>query len=150
MNQQGSSMLQSKTTLYTLLILGLLSINISFAEDVIYLKSTVPCLVEVFPAPEAPALSEKMGCGEKATVLERRGPIVKIQVGKDKTVWVAGKHTTTDTPAEYEVLRLIEYQKKIEAELASLNEQVNRLSEQSTKLINALVAAEAGRKAEER
>ncbi|MEA1889816.1 MAG: hypothetical protein U9N50_08570 [Pseudomonadota bacterium] len=139
-------MKQRKSVSRILIILGFLSINASFAEEVVYLKSTEPCLVEAYPAPEAAPLPEKLSCDEKAMLLERRGPIVKIKTGKDKVVWVMGTNTTSDAPAELEVLRLMEYQKKIEAELASLNDQVNRLSETSSKLIDALIAAEAEKK----
>ena len=40
----------------------------------------------------------------------------------------------------------MDYQKKIEGELALLNKKVKALSETSEKLINALIAAEAGKK----
>ena len=125
---------------------GLLVYNLSFAEEVVYLKPTEPCLVEAYPAPEASPLPEKLICGEKATILERRGPIVRVQIGKDKVVWVIAKNTTPDVPAELEVVRLMDYQKKIEGELAVLNKKVKALSETSEKLINALIAAEAGKK----
>ena len=95
------------------ILTGLLVYNLSFAEEVVYLKSTEPCLVEVYPAPEASPLPEKLSCGEKVTILERRGPIMRVQAGEDKIVWVVAKNTTLDVPAELEVLRLLDYQKKI-------------------------------------
>lgn len=135
-----------KIKLVARMLTGLLVYNLSFAEEVVYLKSTEPCQVEAYPAPEAPPLPEKLSCGEKATILERRGPIVRVQIGEDKLVWVVAKNTTLDVPAELEVLRLLDYQKKIEEELAMLNEKVKALSETSKKLISALLAAEAAKK----
>jgi hypothetical protein len=126
-------------------VAGLLSCNVSIADEVVYLKSSAPCQVNAYPAPEAQPLSEKLNCGEKVTVLERRGPIIRVRAGEDKVVWVIANDTTSDEPAEVEVRRLTEYQKKIEAELADLNNQVKRLSESSAKLINALMAAEAAK-----
>jgi hypothetical protein len=128
------------------IITGLLVYKLSSAAEIVYLKSMEPCLVEAYPAPEAAPLAEKLSCGEKATVLERRGPSMRVQIGEDKIVWVVAKNTTTEVPAELEVVRLMDYQKKIEGELAVLNEKVNALSETSEKLINALIAAEAGKK----
>jgi hypothetical protein len=135
-----------KIKLVARIVAGLLVYNLSFAEEVVYLKSTEPCLVNAYPAPEASPLPEKLNCGEKATILERRGPIVRIQIGEDKVVWVIAKDTTPEAPAELEVLRLMDYQKKIEGELAVLNDKVKALSETSEKLINALIAAEAVKK----
>ena len=131
------------SNLFFYLIAGLLASSVSFAEEVVYLKSSEPCLVNAYPAPEAAPLPDKLNCGVKVTVLERRGPILRVQMGENKVVWVVEKDTTQDVPAEMEVQRLTEYQKKIEAELEDLNEQVKKLSETSTKLINALMAAEA-------
>jgi len=125
---------------------GLLILNVSVANEVVYLKSAGPCLVTVYPAPAAAPLSEKLGCGEKASLLERQDRFVRVQVGEDRIVWIADRNITAEAPAEYEVLRLMEYQKKIEAELTSLNDQVSRLSEKSSKLIDALIAAEAAKK----
>ena len=127
------------------ILTGLLVVNLSFAEEVVYLKSSKPCQVEVYPAPEAQPLAEKLNCGARATILERRGPIVKIQIGEDNAVWVIAKDTTVEAPAELEVLRLQEYQKKIERELAELNDKVKALSETSEKLIDALIATEAAK-----
>ena len=135
-----------KIKLIARILTGLLVYNLSFAEEVVYLKSTEPCLVEAYPAPEASSLPEKLSCGEKATILERRGPIVRVQIGEDKVVWVVAKNTTLDVPAELEVVRLMDYQKKIEGELKVLNDKVKALSETSEKLINALIAAEAEKK----
>ena len=131
------------SNLFFYLIAGLLASSVSFAEEVVYLKSSEPCLGNAYPAPEAAPLPDKLNCGVKVTVLERRGPILRVQMGENKVVWVVEKDTTQDVPAEMEVQRLTEYQKKIEAELEDLNEQVKKLSETSTKLINALMAAEA-------
>ncbi len=128
------------------MLAGLLVVNLSFAEEVVYLKSSKPCQVEVYPAPEAQPLAEKLNCGTRATILERRGPSIKIQIGKQEAVWVIAKDTTTEAPAELEVLRLQGDQKKIERELAELNEKVKMLSETSEKLINALLAAEVVKK----
>jgi hypothetical protein len=128
---------------------GLLAYNLSCAADVVYIKSTEPCLVEAYPAPEAPPLAEKLQCGEKVMVLERRGPIVKIQLAEDNNaVWVIAKETTTAVPAELELQRLLNYQKNIEEELAVLNGKIKALTETSEKLINALIAAEAAKKRE--
>jgi len=91
-------------------------------------------------------LSEKLNCGEKASLLERQGRFVRVQVSENRIVWIADRNIAAEAPAEQEVVRLMEYQKKIEAELASLNDQVSRLSEKSSKLINALIAAEASKK----
>ena len=119
--------------------------NVAIADEVVYLKSSMPCQVDAYPAPEAPPLQEKLNCGQQVTVLERRGPIMRVRIGEDKVIWVVAKDTTTDIPAEVEVQRLTEYQKEIEAELDELNEQVKKLSETSTKLIDALMAAEAAK-----
>lgn len=135
-------------SLFPALVLMLAS-SAAIAEEVVYLKSSEPCLVEAYPAPEASPLAEKYSCGLKAALLERRGPIMKVKIGDDEVIWVAVKDTTNDVPAELEVQRLTAYQEKIEAELDELNEQVKKLSETSTKLINALMAAEAS-KANER
>ncbi len=134
-----------KIKLVARILTGLLVYNLSFAEEVVYLKSAEPCMVEAYPAPEAPPLPEKLNCGERVTILERRGPIVRVQIGEDKVVWVVSKNTTPDVPAELEILRLMDYQKKIEGELAVLNDKVKALSETSEKLINALIAAEAAK-----
>jgi hypothetical protein len=130
----------------TRILTGLLVVNLSFADEVVYLKSSKPCQVQVYPAPEAQPLAETLNCGTRATILERRGPIVKIQVGEGKAVWVIANDTTAEAPAELEVLRLQDYQKKIERELAELNDKVKVLSETSEKLINALLAAEVAKK----
>ena len=123
----------------------MLASSVAMAEEVVYLKSSEPCQVEAYPAPEAPPLAEKYSCGLQATLLERRGPIMKLKIGDDEVIWVVAKDTTKDVPAELEVQRLTAYQKKIEAELDELNEQVKKLSETSAKLINALMAAEAAK-----
>lgn len=133
------------TIITTVLATGLLLLNVSLAEEVVYLKPAEPCKVTVYPAPDVAPLSEKLSCGEKAILLEREGQFARVQMGENIIVWVTDKNITANTPAEYEVLRLLKYQKKIEAELASLNKQVNRLSEKSSKLINALIAAEAAK-----
>ncbi|GBE08939.1 hypothetical protein BMS3Bbin11_00958 [bacterium BMS3Bbin11] len=125
---------------------GLLVFNVSVANEVVYLKSAEPCLVTVYPAPDATPLSEKLNCGEKASLLERQGRFVRVQVSENRIVWIADRNIAAEAPAEQEVVRLLEYQKKIEAELASLNDQVSRLSEKSSKLISALIAAEASKK----
>ena len=130
--------------LFPTLVLMLAS-SAAIAEEVVYLKSSEPCQVEAYPAPEASPLAKKYSCGLKSSLLERRGPIMNVKIGDDEVIWVAVKDTTTDVPAELEVLRLTAYQKKIEAELDQLNEQVKKLSETSTKLINALMAAEAAK-----
>lgn len=139
-------MLQCKLKFVNRLFAGLLVYNVSFAEETVYLKSSEPCLIAVYSAPDSKPLPENSKCGEKAAVLERQGHFARIQLNEDKIVWVENKNITGDVPAELEVLRLMEYQKKIEAELASLNDQVNALSETSEKLINALIAAEAEKK----
>ena len=139
-------MYNTKIKFVARVVAGLLVYNLSFAEEVVYLKSTEPCVVEAYPAPEASPLPEKLNCDDKATILERRGPILRVQVGADKIVWVIAKNTTPDVPAELEILRLLDYQKKIEGELAVLNDKVKALSETSEKLINALIAAEAEKK----
>ncbi|MFW2440586.1 MAG: hypothetical protein ACN4GR_14600 [Arenicellales bacterium] len=134
------------TKFITGLVAGLLIFDVSIAAEVVYLRSTEPCLVSVYPAPDAAPLSEKLSCGEKASLLERQGGFVRIQVGENRIIWIADGNITVEKPAEQEVLHLMEYQKKIEAELASLNDQVNKLSETSSKLIEALIAAEAAKK----
>ena len=134
------------TKFITGLVAGLLIFDVSIAEEVVYLRSAEPCLVSVYPAPDAAPLSEKLSCGEKASLLERQGGFVRIQVGENRIIWIADGNITDEAPAEQEVLHLMEYQKKIEAELASLNDQVNKLSETSSKLIEALIAAEAAKK----
>lgn len=141
--EKGRCMHQISTIFITGLVVGLLTINVSIADEVVYLRSTEPCLVTVYPAPDAAPLSEKLSCGEKASLLERQGGFVRVQISENSIVWVADGNITAEAPAEQEVLRLMEHQKKIEAELASLNDQVNRLSETSSKLIEALIAAEA-------
>jgi len=134
------------TKFITGLTTGLLIFNVSIADEVVYLRSTEPCLVTVYPAPDAAPLSEKLSCGEKASLLERQGSFVRVQIGENRIVWMADGNITAEAPAEQEVLRLMDNQKKIEAELANLNDQVNRLSETSSKLIDALIAAEAEKK----
>jgi len=138
------------TIITTVLVTVLLVLNVSLAEEVVYLKPAESCKVTVYPALDVAPLSEKLNCGEKAILLERKGQFARVQMGENIIVWVADKNITGNTPAEYEVLRLLKYQKKIETELASLNDQVNRLSENSSKLIDALIAAEADKKAVER
>lgn len=128
------------------IVTGLLAFNVSIADEVIYLKSAEPCRIKAYPAPDTAPLSEKLNCGEKASLLERQGRFVRVQISEDRIVWVADRNIAVEAPAEQKVLRLMEYQKKIEAELASLNDQVNRLSETSSKLIEALIAAEAAKK----
>jgi hypothetical protein len=139
-------MLQTRTKFVAILIVGFLACSVTFAEEVGYLKSSEPCRVVVYSAPDSTPLSEKMQCGEKIVVLERQGNFARIQNNEDKIVWVEIKNITADVPAEQEVLRLIEYQKKLETELDELNDQVKQLSETSTKLINALIAAEEEKK----
>jgi len=146
LSQKGRCMHQISTKFSTGLVAGLLTLNVSIADEVVYLRSTEPCLVTVYPAPDAAPLSEKLSCGEKASLLERQGSFVRVQIGESRIVWIADGNITAEASAEQEVLRLMEYQKKIEAELASLNDQVNRLSETSSKLIEALIAAEAEKK----
>ncbi len=138
------------TIITTVLATGLLLLNVSLAEEVVYLKPAEPCKVTVYPAPDVAPLSEKLNCGEKAILLEREGQFARVQMGENIIVWVPEKNLTGATPAEYEVLRLLKYQKKIEAELASLSDQVTRLSENSSKLIEALIAVEAAKKAGQR
>jgi len=138
------------TIITTVLVTVSLLLNVSLAEEVVYLKPAKPCKVTVYPAPDVAPLSEKLTCAEKAILLERKGQFARVQMGENIIVWVADKNLTGNTPAEYEVLRLLKYQKKIETELANLNKQVNRLSEKSSKLIDALMAAEAAKKAGER
>ena len=72
-----------KISFVSSIVSGLLFCNLAFAEEVVYLKSDVPCTVEAFSAPDSAPSGEKLRCGEKATVLERRGPSVKIQIGED-------------------------------------------------------------------
>ncbi len=132
-------------TLTVGLISGWLLINISIAEETVYLRSAEPCRVVAYPAPGTAPLSEKLDCAEKANLLERQDRFARIRMGDEKIVWVADRNITTEVPAEQEVNRLLDYQKQIEAELAILNEQVNRLSETSAKLIKALIAAEANK-----
>ncbi len=139
-------MLQTRTKFVASLIVGFLACSYTFAEEVGYLKSSVPCTVVTYSAPDSTPLSEKMQCGEKIAVLERQGHFARVQNNEEKIVWVEIKNITADIPAEQEVLRLIDYQKKLEAELDELNDQVKQLSETSTKLINALIAAEAEKK----
>lgn len=139
-------MLQTRTKFVARLIVVLLACGNTFAEEVAYLKSSEPCKVAVYPAPDGAALSEKLECGEKVAVLERQGHFARIQINEDKIVWVEMTNITRDVPAEQEVLRLLGHQKKLEAELDELTNQVKQLSETSTKLINALIAAEAEKK----
>jgi hypothetical protein len=131
-------MYQINIKLFIPVLASLFAWNVSFAEEVVYLKSSEPCTVEAYPAPEAPPLPEKLDCDEKATILERRGPIMRIQIGKDKVVWVDAEDTTTDVQPEQKVKRLMDYQKKIEKEYEVLNNKVKSLIESSEKLINAL------------
>ncbi len=125
---------------------GLLALNVSIAQELVYLQPAEPCKVTVYPAPDVAPLSEKLNCGEQARLLERQGQFARVQMGENIIVWVSEKNLTGTTPAEYEVLRLLKYQKKIEAELDSLNKQVIRLSEKSSKLIEALMAVEKAKK----
>ena len=146
LHQKGLCMNIFSTKFITGLTTGLLIFNVSIADEVVYLRSTEPCLITAYPAPDAAPLSEKLSCGEKASLLERQGGFVRVQIGEDRIIWIADGNITAEAPAEQEVLRLMDNQKKIEAELASLNDQVNRLSETSSKLIEALIAAEAAKK----
>ena len=138
--------MQTRTKFVARLIVGFLACGNTYAEEIAYLESSEPCRVAVYPAPDGVPLSEKLECGEKVSVLERQGDFARIQLNEDKIVWVEIKNITADVPAEQEVLRLIEYQKKLETELDELNDQVKQLSETSTKLINARIAAEEEKK----
>lgn len=128
------------------LITGLLLCHFAYADEVIYLKSSEPCLVETYSAPDGNLLPEKLKCGEEANVLEKKDNFSRIQFNNEKIVWVRVASTSPSAPAELEVQRLMEYQEQIEAELASLKVQVEKLSETSRKLINSLIAAEAAKK----
>ena len=139
-------MFQARTKFVARLIVGFLACGNTYAEEFAYLKPSEPCSVVVYPAPDSTPLTEKLQCGDKVAVLERQGDFARIQLNEDKVVWVQMINITTDVPAEQEVLRLMENQKKLEAELDGLNNQVKQLSETSTKLINALIAAEAEKK----
>jgi len=132
--------------LLAMLMSGLMLCNICYADEVVYLKSTEPCRVEAYPAPGMEALSEKLKCGEKAELLETRGDYARIQLAGDKIIWINVANASKELPAEVKVQQLLEYQKKIEGEIDRLNKQVERLSESSTKLINALIATEAEKK----
>ena len=121
----------TKSKILVRLLAGLLLCQIAIADDVIYLRSSEPCLVDAYPAPDAGALPKKLKCGEKANVLESRGSFARIELKDDKIVWVRMASTTPSVPAELEVQRLMKYQKQIEAELASLKKQVKQLSETS-------------------
>jgi hypothetical protein len=124
------------------IIVTSLAINMAFANDVVYVLPAEPCQIKVYPAPDVAALSEKMSCGTKATLLEQQGDYARVKFSEDMTVWVEKQNLTRAVPAEQEVLRLTEYQKQIESELARLSKQVIKLSESSEKLLNALMAAE--------
>jgi hypothetical protein len=138
--------LQTRTKFVARLIVVFLACGNTYAEEIAYLESSEPCRVAVYPAPDGVPLSEKLQCGEKVSVLEQQGDFARIQLNEDKIVWVEMANITTDVPAEQEVMRLMENQKKLEAELDELNNQVEQLSETSRKLINALIAAEAEKK----
>ena len=139
-------MLNTKSTILVRLITGLLLCHFAYADEAIYLKSAEPCLVDAYTAPDADVMPEKLKCGEKASILERKDNFARIQLNNEKIVWVSVASTTPSVPAELEVQRLIKYQEQIEAELASLKKQVTQLSETSTKLINTLIEAEAAKK----
>ncbi len=143
-------MFKITTGVTAVLTTGLLAINVAIAQEVVYLKSAEPCKVTVYPAPDVAPLSEKLNCGEQASLLERQGQFARVQMGENIIVWVPEKNLTGTTPAEHEVLRMLKYQKKIETELDNLNKQVIRLSEKSSKLIEALMAVEAGKKSGKR
>jgi hypothetical protein len=127
----------------------LLILMLSFASTPVvaqtaYLRSTEPCQVTIYPAPAGKPLSEKLACDQSVEVLERQGSFMRIRTGDDRVVWVDDVSTTTNVPPGLEVQRLTEYQGKIEKELEQLREQVRRLSEQSEKLLEALLASQAG------
>ncbi|MGB5280779.1 MAG: hypothetical protein WBM38_12885 [Arenicellales bacterium] len=139
-------MLNTYSTVLVRLITGLLLCHYAYADEAVYLRSAEPCLVDAYTAPAADVMPEKLKCGEKASVLERKDNFARIQLNNEKIVWVTVANTTPSVPAELEVQRLIKYQEQIEAELASLKKQVTQLSETSTKLINTLIEAEAAKK----
>ena len=139
-------MRNTKTKILFRLITGLLLCHFAYADEVIYLRAVEPCLVEAYTAPGAEVMPEKLKCGEKARVLERKSTFARIKFKDEKIVWVRATSTTARIPAELEVQRLLKYQKQIETELADLKRQVKALSETSTKLINTLIEAEALKK----
>ena len=139
-------MCNTKIIILIRLIAGLLLCHFAYADEVIYLRASEPCLVEAYSAPNAEVMPEKLKCGEKARVLERKNNFARIKFKDEKIVWVRVTSTTPRVPAELEVQRLLKYQKQIEAELAGLKKQVKDLGETSTKLINKLIEAEAVKK----
>lgn len=108
-----------------------------------YLRSTEPCQVAAYTSPDSKPLASKLSCDEKVTVLERQGGYVRIRTSNDRVIWVDDVSTTTELPASLEIQRLMEYQEKIEEELEYLKSQVDKLSKQSEKLIEALLATRA-------
>ena len=114
-------------------------------SEMVYLRSPDPCLVPAYTAPGGKPLADKLQCEEQVTILEREGSYLRIRTADNRSVWVDDSSTTDALPAELEVERLQEYQKKIEAEIAVLNDQVNRLSSQSEKLLEALLATQASK-----
>ena len=108
--------------------------------ETVYLRSPEPCLVTAYSAPGGKPLPKKLLCEEQVTIVEREGSYLRIRTADDSMVWVDDSSTTDALPAELEVERLQQYQKKIEAEIAALNDQVSRLSSKSEKLLEALLA----------
>lgn len=126
-----------------IIFLYMISFSGAALSETVYLRSPEPCLVTAYSAPGGKPLPKKLLCEEQATIIEREGSYLRIRTADDRTVWVDDSSTTDALPAELEVERLEQYQKKIEAEIAALNDQVSRLSSKSEKLLEALLATRA-------
>ena len=127
-------------------VIGSIMYSAVALSDTVYLRSPEPCLVPAYTAPGGNLLPEKLPCDAKVTIVERQGSYLRVKTSNGRVVWVDDGSTTDEVPADLEVQRLTEYQKKIEAELDVLTEQVNRLSRQSEKLLEALLASKASAK----
>ena len=133
--------------IHLIFLIGLFLNSGSGLAQTVYLRSSEPCVIAAYPAPNTTPLPEKLSCRKKVTILERQGSFLRVELDDDKIVWVDDANTSPDVPAELEGLRLMENQKKIEAEIEMLNDQVTRLSQQSEKLIETLMKSNAASKA---